>query len=99
MMYGVSMYSYLLGNITTLLTGIHQSEIHLREQMGKLEMIAKEASFPYDLYNKIKRIIKNNNKHNIYNKIDIDTFIDELPYEYKNLIIGLLNKKIINKLD
>lgn len=92
------MYSYLLGNITTLLTGIHQSEVQLRKQIAKLEMIAREASFPYELYKKVERIIKNTNRGNIYSKLNIDSFISELPSEYKFMIIDLLNKKVIEKL-
>jgi hypothetical protein len=35
---------------------------------------------------------------NIYNRINIEMFINELPYEYRYLIIDLLNKKIKSKI-
>lgn len=76
-----------MGNITSLLTGMHVTEVKLKQRLEKLEMISKEAAFPYDIYLKIERIIKNNVKENIYNRVNIDDFISELPHEYKHIII------------
>ena len=59
MIFGVGTYSYVIGNMTSLVEASDADNEEIQEKLETLKKFAKNSKLPNTLYNRIKKNIEN----------------------------------------
>lgn len=95
MFIGVLLFSFTISALSTIFSRISEEKKKLRSKFSLLEDLHKEYNIPQNLYNKIKKTIKFQQK-----KVSIEKFelLDTLPYALRKEVILSMNKKGISNI-
>jgi len=78
MIFGVGFYSFVIGNLTTILANENQNYENLYNKLKGLEEFAKKTNLPEELHFKIRQFLENN-YHELFSRMDEDDLLKELP--------------------
>jgi len=97
MIFGVGFYSFVIGNLTSIIANENANSETLYNKLKALEEFAKKTKLPEDLHFKIKQFLENN-YNELFSKIDEEGLLHELPTTLREEVLfhqfGGLQKSI-----
>lgn len=95
MFLGISMYAYIIGNVSSLISNIDAAQARYREKLNQIHAYMRENKIPHKLQQKIRdyyqyRWIENRDIRDYH-------ILEELPYPLKMKIALQLHKEVIEK--
>ena len=78
MIFGVSFYAYVIGNLTSIIANENDNAENLYNRLKALEEFAKKTKLPEDLLFKIKNFLENN-YNELFSQQDEEQLLAELP--------------------
>ena len=113
MIFGVAIYSYTIGSLTTILSQTDSRNRRLKGKLLALDEFALSVDMSPDLYYRVKRIIKylyymadiyiyiyirGNHEMEYYSVMDQNSLMDELPAAMRAELITLIHQKTLQKI-
>lgn len=95
MFLGISMYAYIIGNVSSLISNLDAAQARYREKLDQITTYMRDNKIPLTLQHKIRdyyqyRWIENRDIRDYY-------ILDELPYPLKTKLALQLHKEVIEK--
>ncbi|NET41573.1 MAG: cyclic nucleotide-binding domain-containing protein [Okeania sp. SIO2B3] len=95
MFLGISMYAYIIGNVSSLISNLDAAKARYREKLGQIQTYMRENKIPPELQQKIRdyyqyRWIENRDIRDYH-------ILEELPYSLKMKLALQLHKEVIEK--
>lgn len=95
MFLGISMYAYIIGNVSSLISNLDASKARYREKLGQIQTYMRENKISPELQQKIRdyyqyRWIENRDIRDYH-------ILEELPYSLKIKLALQLHKEVIEK--
>ena len=91
---GSMLYPYIISSMGHSIKKVSHAKIHLENNLAMLETIRRDyPNIPFKLYNTIHKYLKR--KSISYEKYNINSFIESLPFPFKNQILFTMYKKYI----
>ncbi|NEN93608.1 MAG: cyclic nucleotide-binding domain-containing protein [Okeania sp. SIO3H1] len=95
MFLGISMYAYIIGNVSSLISNLDATKARYREKLGQIQTYMRENKIPSNLQQKIRdyyqyRWIENRDIRDYH-------ILEELPYPLKMKLALQLHKEVIEK--
>lgn len=97
MVIGVNFYSYLIGNITSIISILDSRSASLTSRISTLNMISSKHKFPQATYNKIRKYFENSSKNNSMEG-DWQKMFHNFPLPLRSEVIQQTHGKIIDKI-
>ncbi|CAG9334631.1 unnamed protein product [Blepharisma stoltei] len=98
MMFGLCFYSFTIGNISALLTGIDSKEMQLTKKLSAIDEFSKEANLPKSLKTKLRDALKYSTEKNGFSWVDKKTIFSELPKQLRYEIALAMHQGAANSL-
>jgi hypothetical protein len=81
MIFGVGFYSYVIGNMTSLVESNDADNEEIQEKLETLKKFSKNSKLPNTLYNRIKKNIENSALQKKYQ--ESEKLLSELPKDLR----------------
>ncbi|CDW91576.1 cation channel family protein [Stylonychia lemnae] len=78
MIFGVGFYSFVIGNLTSIIANENANSENLYNKLKALEEFAKKTNLPEELHFKIRQFLENN-YNELFSRIDENQLLQELP--------------------
>lgn len=93
---GVAIYSIVVGSLTSLISDEYFSNENLAMKLKALEQFREESDLDQELYDKLRSFISNN-YYELFQRIDEDSMLNELPSTLKEEVMFHQYGAIIKK--
>lgn len=86
MIFGVGFYSYVIGNMTSLVESNDSDNEEIQEKLETLKKFAKNSKLPTALFNRIKKNIENSALQKKYQ--ESEKLLSELPKDLREKVVA-----------
>lgn len=97
MVFGVSFYSFTVGNITSIIASIDTKAGILTSKLSTLQAYSLRIDLPQDTSLRIQRFLENDNK-DLISQVDQDSLFKELPPSLRSEVVSFTHGNVINKI-
>jgi hypothetical protein len=96
MFLGISMYAFIIGNVTSLIANLDANTSHFREKLTQIQSYMRARKIPSILQQRVRDYYQYMWEYNRDISLDLD-FIDELPHSLKTQIYLYLYRELLSK--
>jgi hypothetical protein len=96
MFLGVSMYAFIIGNVTSLIANFDANKSHFREKLTQIQSYMRARRIPYSLQQQVRDYYQYMWEYNRDISLDLD-FLDELPHSLKTQMYLYLYRELLSK--
>ena len=96
MFLGVSMYAFIIGNVTSLIANLDANKSHFREKLTQIQSYMRARRIPYTLQQRVRDYYQYMWEYNRDISLDLN-FLDELPHSLKTQIYLYLYRELLSK--
>jgi hypothetical protein len=96
MFLGVSMYAFIIGNVTSLIANLDANKSHFREKLTQIQSYMRARRIPYSLQQQVRDYYQYMWEYNRDISLDLG-FLDELPHSLKTQMYLYLYRELLSK--
>jgi hypothetical protein len=96
MFLGVSMYAFIIGNVTSLIANFDANKSHFREKLTQIQSYMRARQIPYPLQQQVRDYYQYMWEYNRDISLDL-SFLDELPHSLKTQMYLYLYRELLSK--
>lgn len=96
MIFGVGFYSYVIGNMTSLVESNDSDNEEIQEKLETLKKFAKNSKLPATLYNRIKKFIENSALQKKYQ--ESEKLLSDLPKDLREKVVARTHGDVLSKI-
>jgi hypothetical protein len=96
MIFGVGFYSYMIGNMTSMITSFDTDNEELQNKLETLKKFSQTSKIPNRLFYRIKRHLENSQMQQKYQ--DSEKLLTELPINLRDQVIAKTHGEVFKKI-
>ncbi len=96
MFLGISMYAFIIGNVTSLVANLDANQSHFREKLTQIQSYMRNRGIPSSLQKQVRDYYQYMWEYNRDISLELD-FLEELPHSLKTQIYLYLYRELLSK--